>query len=131
MLVRNFDIANSQGSFPSAPDYKYKELIDELIATSGGSLIGPDGLVKELTKALVERMLSGELSHHLGYGKHEVGMIWRIHHPLKAGFHGDPVAGGGFELRIERRRRGWFTDPGPQRLAHLAEGAGLGWKPLR
>jgi putative transposase len=49
-----------------------KELIDELIATSGGSLIGPDGLVKELTKALVERMLAGELTHHLGYQKHEV-----------------------------------------------------------
>jgi putative transposase len=49
-----------------------KELIDELIAGSGGSLIGPDGLVKELTKALVERMLEGELNHHLGYGKHEV-----------------------------------------------------------
>jgi transposase-like protein len=49
-----------------------KELIDELIATSGGSLIGPDGLVKELTKALVERMLSGEMNHHLGYEKHEV-----------------------------------------------------------
>jgi putative transposase len=49
-----------------------KELIDELIATSGGSLIGPDGLVKELTKALVERMLAGEMNHHLGYEKHEV-----------------------------------------------------------
>jgi putative transposase len=49
-----------------------KELIDELIASSGGSLIGPDGLVKELTKALVERMLSGEMNHHLGYQKHEV-----------------------------------------------------------
>jgi putative transposase len=49
-----------------------KELIDELIATSGGSLIGPNGLVKELTKALVERMLSGEMNHHLGYEKHEV-----------------------------------------------------------
>lgn len=36
-----------------------KELIDELIASSEGSLIGPDGLVKELTKALVERMLAG------------------------------------------------------------------------
>jgi putative transposase len=48
-----------------------KELIDELIASSGGSLIGPDGLVKELTKALVERMLAGELNHHLGYEKHE------------------------------------------------------------
>ena len=49
-----------------------KELIDELIATSGGSLIGPDGLVKSLTTALVERMLAGELNHHLGYEKHEV-----------------------------------------------------------
>jgi putative transposase len=49
-----------------------KELIDELIATSGGSLIGPNGLVKELTKMLVERMLAGEMNHHLGYEKHEV-----------------------------------------------------------
>ena len=48
-----------------------KELIDKLIATSGGSLIGPDGLVKELTKLLVERMLAGEMSHHLGYEKHD------------------------------------------------------------
>src|ERR1700709_1183707 len=49
-----------------------KELIDELIATSGGSLIGPDGLVKELTKGLGERRRSGEMNHHLGYEKHEV-----------------------------------------------------------
>jgi putative transposase len=48
-----------------------KELIDELIASSSGSLIGPDGLVKELTKALVERMLAGEMNHHLGYEKHD------------------------------------------------------------
>jgi putative transposase len=49
-----------------------KELIDELMATSDGPLIGRDGLSKELTKALVERMLGGELNHHLGYQKHEV-----------------------------------------------------------
>ena len=49
-----------------------KELIDELMATSEGPLIGPDGLSRELTKALVERMLAGEMNHHLGYGKHEV-----------------------------------------------------------
>jgi putative transposase len=49
-----------------------KELIDELMATSEGPLIGPDGLSKELTKALVERMLAGELNHHLGYEKHAV-----------------------------------------------------------
>jgi putative transposase len=28
--------------------------------------------VKELTQLLVERMLSGEMNHHLGYEKHEV-----------------------------------------------------------
>ena len=49
-----------------------KELIDELMATSEGPFIGPDGLSKELTKAMVERMLAGELNHHLGYQKHEV-----------------------------------------------------------
>ncbi len=48
-----------------------KELIDELMATSDGPLIGPDGLAKELTKALVERMLAGEMNHHLGYEKHD------------------------------------------------------------
>jgi len=49
-----------------------KELIEELMATSDGPLIGPDGLSKELMKALVERMMAGELNHHLGYEKHEV-----------------------------------------------------------
>ena len=49
-----------------------KELIDELMATSDGPLIGSDGLSKELMKALVERMMAGELNHHLGYEKHEV-----------------------------------------------------------
>jgi len=49
-----------------------KELIDELMATSDGPLIGPDGLSKELMKALVEQMMAGELNHHLGYEKHEV-----------------------------------------------------------
>ncbi len=49
-----------------------KEIIDELIATSGGKVIGPDGLAKELTKALLERALSGELDYHLGYEKHDI-----------------------------------------------------------
>ena len=34
--------------------------------------MGQDGLAKELMKALAERMLAVELSHHLGYEKHEV-----------------------------------------------------------
>ena len=42
------------------------------MATSDGPLIGPDGLSKELMKALVKRMMARELNHHLGYEKHEV-----------------------------------------------------------
>jgi len=34
-------------------------------------LAGPDGLLKQITKALVERVLAGELTHHLGYEKHD------------------------------------------------------------
>jgi transposase-like protein len=30
-----------------------------------------DGLLQQLTKALVERALDGELTHHLGYEKHD------------------------------------------------------------
>ena len=33
-------------------------------------LFGKDGLIKELTARLVERVLEGEMTHHLGYEKH-------------------------------------------------------------
>jgi putative transposase len=34
-------------------------------------LLGQDGLLQQLTKALVERALDGELTHHLGYERHD------------------------------------------------------------
>lgn len=50
-----------------------KELIDKLLADYKGpeDLIGEQGLLKQLTKALVERAMQAELTHHLGYGKHD------------------------------------------------------------
>ena len=50
-----------------------KELLDQLLALGGGSegLGGPEGLLKQLTGALVSRALEGELDHHLGYRKGE------------------------------------------------------------
>jgi len=49
-----------------------QELLDELLKDykSPEDLIGRDGLLKELTRALVEKALEGELTHHLGYAKH-------------------------------------------------------------
>jgi putative transposase len=52
-----------------------KGLIDNLLADYKGpeDLIGERGLLKELTRALVERAMHAELTHHLGYEKHDPG----------------------------------------------------------
>ena len=49
-----------------------QELLEELLKDykSPEDLLGQGGLLKELTKALVEKALDGELRHHLGYPKH-------------------------------------------------------------
>lgn len=49
-----------------------QELLDELLKEyeKPDDLLGNDGLLQQLTKALVERALQGELTHHLGYEKH-------------------------------------------------------------
>lgn len=49
------------------------ELIDELLKgyQKPEELIGENGLLKRLTKAVLERALNAELTHHLGYEKHD------------------------------------------------------------
>ena len=50
-----------------------QDLIDGLLANykKPEDLIGEGGLLKQLTKALVERALQAEMAEHLGHGKHE------------------------------------------------------------
>lgn len=47
------------------------EILDELLAgvSSPEELMGDKGLFRQLKKALMERALGGELTHHLGYAK--------------------------------------------------------------
>ena len=47
------------------------ELLDELLKEykSPDDMFGSDGLLQQLTKALVERAMQAELTHHLGYEK--------------------------------------------------------------
>ena len=49
------------------------EVIDRLLADykSPEQIIGENGLLKELTKAVLERALKAELTEHLGYEKHD------------------------------------------------------------
>src|SRR5579871_3319623 len=49
---------------------KLEAALDELLAgKSTEEIVGPEGLLKQLTKALIERAMNAELSHHLGYEK--------------------------------------------------------------
>ena len=52
-----------------------KEVLDELMKNYKGpdDITGPGGLLKELTKALVERAMQAEMTDHLGYEKSEPG----------------------------------------------------------
>src|SRR5436309_2874315 len=55
---------------PMAIDLK---LIDKLLADykKPEDIIGENGLLKQLTKALLERAMQAEMTEHLGYEKHD------------------------------------------------------------
>jgi transposase-like protein len=52
-----------------------KEVLDEILRDYHGpdDFYGPEGIMKQLTKALVERTMEAELTGHLGYEKHDRG----------------------------------------------------------
>src|SRR6476661_9053360 len=49
------------------------ELVDELLAgaSSEEEIVGPGGLLSQLTRRLVERAMEVELTDHLGYERHQ------------------------------------------------------------
>ena len=49
------------------------EVLDQLLdgCQTPEQMFGADGLLQQLTKALIERSLQAELTHHLGYEKHD------------------------------------------------------------
>lgn len=50
------------------------ELLNELMArvdAEGAELLGPEGLLSQVTKAVLERALDEELTDHLGYERHD------------------------------------------------------------
>ena len=51
-----------------------EELADRLLdraQAEGAELLGPDGLLSQVTKAVLERALAEEMTGHLGYEKHD------------------------------------------------------------
>ena len=53
------------------PKTKLESALDELLAgKTTDEIAGPNGVLKQLTKALIERAMGAELTQHLGYEKH-------------------------------------------------------------
>ncbi len=61
---------------PMATEVDQQQLAEQLLAQAkeaGIELMGPGGLLNQLTKNVLETALDAEMSEHLGYDKHAVG----------------------------------------------------------
>ena len=54
-------------------DKQYEAMLDELLkgCKTAEDVLGKNGVIQKMTKALLERMLEEELTHHLGYEKND------------------------------------------------------------
>jgi putative transposase len=63
-------VAGRRSDGQDGPEIVDRELAERLVAQAreaGVDLVGPDGLLRQMTKAVLERSLAVELSDHLGY----------------------------------------------------------------
>jgi transposase-like protein len=96
----------------SRPPLVDDQLADELLGRAqaeGVQLLGPDGLLSQVTKAVLERALGEELTHHLGYEKHDPA--GRGSGNSRNGATGKRLLTevGGVELQVPRDRNGTFA----------------------
>jgi putative transposase len=68
MTVTLGDVSAKKQSVPSAEAEAAKELV-RLAKEQGLSLTGPDGLLKQVTKNVLETALNEEMTEHLGHEK--------------------------------------------------------------
>jgi len=85
------DVAKKKSAELSAEQQAAAELV-RLAQEQGLSLTGPDGLLKHLTKTVIETALDEEMTEHLGYEKH------------------DPAGAGGGNIRNGTRSKTVLTD---------------------
>lgn len=64
------DVTNKKSTPPSAEEAAAAELV-RLAKEQGLSLTGPDGLLKQFTKTVLETALNEEMTEHLGHDKNQ------------------------------------------------------------
>jgi putative transposase len=94
---------------PSAEQQAAADLV-RLAKEQGLSLTGPDGLLKQLTKTVIETALNEEMTEHLGYDKHDPAGAGAGN--IRNGTRSKTVltdATGHVEIEVPRDRAGTFT----------------------
>ncbi len=91
----------------SAREAIAEQLVEEAAAT-GVSLVGPDGLLGEITKRVLELGLEVEMAEHLGYDKHDAA--GRNHGNSRNGTRSKAVVTdiGPVDIEVPRDRDGTF-----------------------
>lgn len=109
------------------PNHVTPEVLDGLLkgVENAEDLFGQDGLLKQLSKGLIERMLEGEMTAHLGYGKYE--SAGRNSGNSRNGYRSKTLKSelGQMQIAIPRDREGSYAPllipNGSQHLAGLGE----------
>jgi hypothetical protein len=68
------DVAAAAREEPVVPALDEQGVAEQLVSQArakGIELVGPDGLLSQLTKRVLETALEAEMSDHLGYDKHD------------------------------------------------------------
>jgi putative transposase len=103
------DVAKKEKPEPSAEAQTAQELVRRA-REQGLSLTGPDGLLKQLTKTVLETALNEEMTEHLGHEKH--GRPSLDSSNVRNGTRAKTVlteASGQVEIDVPRDRAGTFT----------------------
>ena len=86
------------------------EILDELIKgyKTPADLLGEDALLKQLTKALLERAMAAELTHELGYEKHDQAEKPTSNRRSGSSAKGISSKPGEMQIAVARDRKGEF-----------------------
>ena len=103
------DVTKKKLAEQSAEQQAATELV-RLAKEQGLSLTGPDGLLKQLTKTVLETALNEEMTEHLGYEKHDPAGAGTGN--VRNGTRGKSVLtehSGHVEIEVPRDRAGAFA----------------------
>lgn len=91
-----------------ATNQELEKIVSSLALKPGDQLFGENGLVKAVTKRLVEKMLSAEMEHHLGYAHGERAEEARENPRNGIAKKRVQTENGEIEIAVPRDRKGTF-----------------------